>query len=130
MDIATVYEQLDLLANATSVQATEEIIELFLKNTPSRVANMREALDHLDFVLIKNIAHQMKSSCGYLGLQDLQETFVQIETNANAKDFSHFDRYKSLLESQFAQGSSFLRQYLEQGKQERRASAYDTSLSH
>lgn len=59
------------------------MIELFLKNAPSRVADAREALDCGDAAALRSALHGLKSSAGQLGATTLHQACVAGEELAS-----------------------------------------------
>jgi PAS domain S-box-containing protein len=108
-----VSEQLELLTSATSKQATSEIINLFLRNTPLKLNNLGNAISQLNFDSIQQISHQLKSSCGYLGLESLQAALERLEHDAIKRDSAHFLELNAELVQQFPRYSEILSSYAE-----------------
>ncbi len=107
-----VAKHLKMLTDATSKRATEEIIRLFLKNTPTKILTLTDALDHANFNTIEQVAHQLKSSCGYLGLNLLQDTCEKLEQAAIKKENMELEKFKKALTIQYPRYSAFLNRYI------------------
>ena len=59
------------------------MIELFLKNAPSRVAEAREALDCGDAAALRSALHGLKSSAGQLGATTVHQACIAGEELAS-----------------------------------------------
>ncbi|HKX46101.1 MAG TPA: Hpt domain-containing protein, partial [Planctomycetota bacterium] len=57
----------------------QELVELFLREAPPRLAELRRALDAGDAERLERVAHSLKSSSGNLGARQLAECCVAIE---------------------------------------------------
>lgn len=60
----------------------EQMIRLFLENTPKRIATALEAVKTGNWLELERAAHSMKSSAAHLGVVGLQERAGQIEALA------------------------------------------------
>ena len=69
------------------------IIQQFMVQVPQELNQMKKAINSLDFEQIKSVAHGMKSSVSYMGLNDrLHPILHRMETEAINKDHSlHFE---------------------------------------
>lgn len=56
-----------------------DLIDLFLSDTPGRIAKIRAAIDAQNWVDLRHVAHALKGSCSYLGATEMAETCRQIE---------------------------------------------------
>lgn len=107
-----VLNQLALLTEATTQESTIEIVDLFLKSTPAKISTLSKAIEENDFLTIEFITHQLKSTCGYLGLQTLQEISTQLESAAICKTESCFGQLKNDLTLWYSQYSTILNHFL------------------
>lgn len=57
----------------------DEIVELFLSDTPTRIAGLVQASASGDMKSVEAAAHSLKSSCGNLGATVLVDLFRRIE---------------------------------------------------
>lgn len=114
-----VIQHLKMLTEATSKKATQEIITLFLKNTPPKISTLNTAIDEANFTTIELVAHQLKSSCGYLGLNLLQDTFEKLEQAATKKESIELEKLKKALEIHYSKYSAFLNCYITPKKERR-----------
>jgi HPt (histidine-containing phosphotransfer) domain-containing protein len=60
----------------------EQMVQLFLANTPKRIAAALEGEKAEDWTAVERAAHSMKSSAAHLGILGLQERAAQIEALA------------------------------------------------
>ncbi len=61
-----------------------EMIQLFEKNTPKYIQNIKKALQDNDFVAISKIAHTMKPTGAYIGIDALKPIAGAIEEHADS----------------------------------------------
>ena len=71
------------------------LITLFLENTPSILADAREALAHKDAARLSRAAHTLKGSCSNFGANRLQKICEHLEQAADAGDI---DKVSGILE--------------------------------
>jgi HPt (histidine-containing phosphotransfer) domain-containing protein len=75
------------------------MIELFLRNAPSRAADAREALDCGDAAALRASLHALKSSAGQLGASSVHEACVAGEELASRGELSacvpHLERIEA-----------------------------------
>lgn len=64
------------------------MIELFLRNAPTRMADAREALDCGDAAALRAALHGLKSSAGQLGASSVHEACVAGEELASRGELS------------------------------------------
>lgn len=56
------------------------IIEVFLKQVPEELHSINDAIEKIDFLAIKNIAHTMRSSVSIMGISVLSPVLKELET--------------------------------------------------
>ena len=59
-----------------------EVIDLFLGESPSRVAALRDAVDRNDLAVIARVAHTLKGSAAHLGAKALTTLCGRLEDKA------------------------------------------------
>ncbi|MBV8879097.1 MAG: Hpt domain-containing protein [Planctomycetaceae bacterium] len=64
---------------AGGLDLVEKMVDLFLKNTPDRLLQLRRGTEGRDWAVVERIAHSMKSSAAYLGLEDLRSAAALAE---------------------------------------------------
>ena len=65
---------------------SSEIVQLFLENGPTRMDQIREAVDGDDLELPERGAHSLKSSAANVGAQHVQKVAGEVESAASAGD--------------------------------------------
>jgi signal transduction histidine kinase/CheY-like chemotaxis protein len=60
----------------------KEIVTIFLEQNPIEIKELEQSLKNNDYDTIRSIAHKMKTSAGFIGLEQLLEPLNQIETLA------------------------------------------------
>ena len=60
----------------------QELIAIFLRQTPERLRVLRAAIENGDFIKASEEAHSLKSSCGYLGALKMEELCREVEETA------------------------------------------------
>lgn len=66
----------------------QDLIGLFIKSTPGRLAQMTDALVRKDFAGMKQVAHTLKTSCGYLGAVNLRALCLALESACHETNFA------------------------------------------
>lgn len=82
---------------------SKEIVRLFLENGPTRVEQIREAMDGDDLDVPERGAHSLKSSAANVGAQLLQKVSGEIELAASEGDLKLVRDLVPNLEEAFAQ---------------------------
>jgi HPt (histidine-containing phosphotransfer) domain-containing protein len=86
-----------------------ELIDIFLADTPDRIAEIEKALGAGETEVVARAAHSIKGSAGNFGAVELASLARGIEQQGNARDFTaaraglaglraEFDRVRSVLE--------------------------------
>ena len=82
---------------------SHEIVRLFLENGPTRVDQIREAMDAEDLEVPERGAHSLKSSAANVGAQLLQKVASDLELAASDGDLKRVRELVPNLEQAFAQ---------------------------
>lgn len=82
---------------------SKEIVRLFLENGPTRVEQIREAMDGEDLDVPERGAHSLKSSAANVGAQLLQKVAGELELAASDGDLKRVRDLVPNLEQAFAQ---------------------------
>ena len=61
-----------------------ELIDLFLEDTPGRIAGMRDAIAREDWPALASWAHSLKGSCGSLGAQHMAGLCGRLEQHGRS----------------------------------------------
>jgi two-component system sensor histidine kinase/response regulator len=81
-------------------EETARLVETWKRETPRRLAAMREALDRNDLAEVASAAHVLKSTCGLFGADDAAETAAGAEHAAREGDFGDLPALYRRLEDQ------------------------------
>ena len=65
-----------------NVSFIKEIVAIFLEQNPIEIKELKQAIKLKDYDTIRSIVHKMKTSVGFIGLEQLLEPLNQIETLA------------------------------------------------
>ena len=87
---------------------SNEIVRLFLENGPSRIDQIRGAMDGEDLEVPERGAHSLKSSAANVGAQQLQEVASELESAASGGDLQRVRDLIPNLEQAFAQAAQEL----------------------
>ncbi len=90
------------------VNLSKEIVRLFLENGPTRVDQIRGAMDGEDLVVPERGAHSLKSSAANVGAQLLQEIASELEAAASGGDLQRVRDLIPNLEQAFSQAAQEL----------------------
>ena len=77
------------LQSPGSQDLLENLIAIYLKETPLQIERLREAFGNQDHKLVCRIAHSLKSSSAYLGATHLAEIFIKLEAIAESNTLDH-----------------------------------------
>lgn len=79
----------------------EDVIDVFLTDTPAQLINLRTLLAHGDLEGVRRVAHYLKGSAMYLGLQRMRELCHGIEMLAVLNGVQDAGDVVPLLEAEF-----------------------------
>ena len=88
-----------------------QMIRAFLRDTPKRLAGIRESLKRKDSEAVASLAHSIKSSVGFFGADTARHHAQQLQDLAHRADFQGAERILSLLEEEIAKLLANLRGY-------------------
>lgn len=89
-----------------------EIIDMFLKDSPARLAEIRNGLAHKDALAVARAAHSLKGSSGNFGAMRLQAAAKVIEQLANQERLGEAADVLPHLESEYRQAADALKALL------------------
>ncbi len=78
-----------------------ELIDIYLADTPSRLAAVRTAFDVGDATAMGREAHALKSSCAQLGARFMSDCCRQLETLGRAGSLAGAGELLSMLDADF-----------------------------
>ncbi len=107
-----VIESLRALESEGEPGLLEELVELFLSDTPPRMRNLELAVTSGDARTVEEIAHSLKSSCGNLGAASLSVLFRQIEALGRGQDLDGVDALVAESNAEFRRVEDALRSEL------------------
>jgi HPt (histidine-containing phosphotransfer) domain-containing protein len=84
------------------------MIDLFLRQTPDQLREVRAALAVGDLGGVQRVAHSLKSSAGNFGARAVQELAFQIERAAAESDASHLAERVGQLEQAYERVRGYL----------------------
>ena len=90
-------------------EASGEVLETILQTIPDRTAILMAALDSRDADALERMAHNLKSSCGQVGLFRLQQLAVELEQMGRNNRFDRTDSWRRRLETESARAVEALR---------------------
>ncbi len=79
----------------------EELVKLFIEDTPKHFAAMRNAYEKKDVEEIQNIAHTIKGSSGNFGASSMQKAALLLEQTAKTGDFDKMCHLIDAIETEF-----------------------------
>jgi HPt (histidine-containing phosphotransfer) domain-containing protein len=79
----------------------EELIGLYLEDTPTRLVALREAVEARRADTVKTIAHTLKGSSGSMGAQGMSAICAELEDVDASGDLSKVPRLLERLEEEF-----------------------------
>ena len=78
-----------------------EITEIFLQETPGRLANLRQAIEKADAKTIEMIAHRLKGSSATLGAKQMAKLCGELEKQGRTGSLLNAVTFMAQLESEF-----------------------------
>lgn len=80
------YKYIDLtylkqLSNGSN-EFIEQMITIFMAQTPEALDNMERFLKEKDWVALRGVAHKMKPSFSFMGIKELQTDILLVEESA------------------------------------------------
>lgn len=99
---AAILEELRALQGPSSPHFLAEIIALFLRDTPPRLAEIREALEKRDVARLERAAHTLKGGSGNLGARRVALACARIEEAVRKKDWPAVADLARRIEEEFA----------------------------
>ena len=97
---------------------SNEIVQLFLENGPSRMDQIRAAVDGEDLDEPERGAHSLKSSAANVGAQHVQRVASEVELAASGGDLQRVRDLIPNLEEAFAQATRELAVIVEEARNE------------
>ena len=88
-----------------------ELIDVFLEDTPQRIADLEKSLAAQDAALLTRAAHTIKGSCSNFGADTLAAAALEMEKQGKAADFAAAATTLPGLKAEFALVAEALRQY-------------------
>jgi len=79
-------------------ECVEEIVTIFLEDTPAQLARNREAVAHADARALRDAAHRLRGSCFALGLGTIAQRCLQVENLGAAGTVSGADAVLAQIE--------------------------------
>lgn len=86
---------------APLAQHDEEVVSLFLTDTPDKIAELRRAWEQTDFDAVRRIAHYLKGSAMYLGEREMTRLCEDIRVLAATGDATGIGQLLVTLEAEF-----------------------------
>jgi len=78
------------------------VVSMFLDDTPSRIEQLKSAVDRGDTKSIERVAHALKSSCGTVGADFLAELCATLEAKGRSEDREDLEGLVRLLDEEFS----------------------------
>ena len=79
----------------------QELINLFLEDTPQRLAELEHSITTGDAITIQEAAHTLKGSCGNMGAVRMHHLAVDIEASARKGDLKDIQQPVQALAAAF-----------------------------
>lgn len=107
-----VIENLRQLTPPGEPDVLAEVLQLFLREVPRRIARLRVAWAAGDRAELYRAAHSLKGSAGNIGAQSLFEVCRQLDDQARAGDLTEAQPLVDALDAEFARVEVAIRQLL------------------
>ena len=94
------WETLTALQEATGSDFLDEVIDLFMSDTPQRLSALRDAVATRDAAAGERMAHSLKGSCSNIGAQVVGSLAAEAEARLAQGSFEGVDDLLARLESE------------------------------
>jgi two-component system, sensor histidine kinase and response regulator len=115
LGVATAAPPLDLAAARAATDGNEQLLaelaQLFAHEGPTRLAELKEALDAGDLARIERAVHMLKGSLAVLGAEAARRFAIQIETLGRQHRLADARRVSTLLENEMARMMTFFAEH-------------------
>ncbi len=81
---------LQLLERVGGRTLVREMVALFLREAPRRIATARDGLERGDLAAVQGAAHALKSSAGQMGARAMQELSTHLELGGDPQIMAHW----------------------------------------
>jgi HPt (histidine-containing phosphotransfer) domain-containing protein len=93
----------------------KEVIQLFLEQNPKEISDLEQGVKMRDYAVVSSIAHKMKTSIGFIGIEQLFAPLNQLEKLAinqgNLNDIQNlFNEVKKMCQYAVIELNSFLKE--------------------
>lgn len=112
----TALNKLSELQVEGQADAIEEFVGIFFKTAPQRLRKLKAALKGSDRKALFHEAHNLKSSCGYVGAVAMQRLCAQLEKMSEAESFTKLEKMQEQLGKEYEKVAHELRKVQEQRK--------------
>jgi HPt (histidine-containing phosphotransfer) domain-containing protein len=99
--------------NGGGSHLVKDLIVIFHRVTPERLARLQHALATADFKAVSRVAHAMKSSCATLGAFRMQALCVELEKAGAEGDLPRVTALMSGMQAEYAALSLLLQSFAE-----------------
>lgn len=102
------WETLEALESATGTGFLEEIVNLYLSDTPRRLAGLRDALADRDAEAGERLAHSLKGSSSNIGATHVESLSRELEEQMAAGSVDGAEELVTRLEAEYEQARKAL----------------------
>ena len=108
----TVLDELLSFADDGDPELLLDLIQMFLDDSPSKVAAVQEGLDSGDFEKAERAAHSLKGSSGNLGAHLVQDLCEKLQISTRNHEMAESKQLAPQLAEQYAAAEDALKQVL------------------
>jgi HPt (histidine-containing phosphotransfer) domain-containing protein len=102
------------LVDIGNLTVFRELLTVFLQDTPERVATLGRAAATGDARGMRNVAHTLKGTCGYIGAHRLVRICRELEAKAQGGDLAAARELVTQLEAEYRRVHAALEQELKE----------------
>jgi HPt (histidine-containing phosphotransfer) domain-containing protein len=110
----TVLDELLSFADDGDPELLLDLIQMFLDDSPSKVAAVQEGLDNGDFEKAERAAHSLKGSSGNLGAHLVQDVCEKLQISTRNQQMDESKQLAPQLAAHYAAAEEALRKVLAQ----------------
>lgn len=97
-----VLDNIRALSSDSSTTILDQIVEIFIKDTPGQLAQLQQAFNRDDAATVQRVAHSLKSGCANLGAMRMSAMFKELETQAREQHLNHENHPMDEIFAEFA----------------------------
>ncbi len=100
------------LGSATESPVLQELVEIFMRNTPLQLEHLKAAVKAGDYKSLKEVAHGIKGACMNIGAARMASICIAIEQAAHSQALDLVARYLETLNRVYSETTAAMKKHL------------------